>query len=201
MNSSEVVVLINSLQDVNKNNIPRFGTPFLSSAYLIVDNDHKQFTLWKSQQSQKSNLIPIGPPACTTPVLTPTPPPSTSPLASPSSNPHSSHSGLSKGAIAGATVGGIAAVAICLCALSLLKSRRRRHLQEETRQREEKARTDAMKTDVSTTNAAHWKPEMPSDKQPPQEMPLGRIGGDRLELYEVHNEETHEMSATPRLRS
>lgn len=175
----------------------------MTSAYLMVDNDHKQFTLWKSQQSKTSNLVPIGPPACNTPILAPTPQPVPSTLVLPPSNvprPLKSANVL-KGAIAGAILGGLATVGLCVGVFLMRKRRRTQHQQEKQRQ-ENEARM-VTKDSVYSDNLNCFKPEMPSDKQPPlppQEMPLERDTGYSVEPYEMHNVETHEMPATPRLR-
>lgn len=227
-NNTEVEVLINSLQAINKNDIPRFGisnsasdfpplyalreqsadsfvlagTPFLSSAYLMVDNDHEQFTLWKSQQSQTSNLIAIGPPACNSPIPTPTAQSLPSVLASPPAGHHRS-TGVPKGAIAGAVIGGLAIIGLCMGAFLMRKRRRTQHRQEQRQEQERQeyeARVEATKNSVYSDDPAYLKPEMPSDKQPPQEMPLEQDTGYSIAPYEMHSLETHEMPATPRLR-
>jgi len=169
----------------------------------MVDNDHKQFAIWKSQQSQESSLTPMGPPACGSQVPTPTPPPPAPPQASPAADPasHDSTPSASKGAIAGGTIGGLAAVALCLSAYLVLRRRRIRRTEREKLRQEEEARTEPNKSNMYREHAAYWKAEMPSDKQPPQEMPLEHNTGYTLEPYEVHGEATHELPGTPRVRS
>lgn len=61
----------------------------------------------------------------------------------------------------------------------------------------------ATKDGMYSENIAYMKPEMPGDKDlppPPQEMPLEQDTGYSLAPYEMHNFETQEMPATPRLR-
>lgn len=187
--STEVEVLINSLQSVNANDIPRFGVPFLSSAYLMVDNDLQQFTLSQSQQSTTSNLVAIGPPACNTPAPSPTPKPLPSVLASP--NPASTPSSRRpKGAIAGAVTGGLATIAICIGVFFIQKKRRAQHLAEIQTQ-EYGATAKVVKVPAYSDEPMYMKPELPSDRQPPQEMPLDRDSGQNIAPYE--------MPATPRL--
>lgn len=197
--NESVEVLINSLQGVNTNDMPRLGMPFLSSAYLLANNDQQQFTLWQSKQSQTSNLIAIGPPACNTPIPTPTPKPLSSVLASPpppSSKPQASR-GAPKGAIAGAVIGGIAAAALCLGAF-LLRRRRRAHRVQEAQRKEYEARTEAVKDSVYSDSSWTNKPEMPSDRQPPQEMPLVQNTGYSVAPYEIAEQTHHEMMAEPK---
>ena len=186
-------VLINSLQADNANDIPRFGMPFLSSAYLTVDNDNQQFTLWASQQSQSSNLVELGPPACRPPVATstPTPKPLPSVLAPPP--PSGSNNGPSKAAIAGGSIGGLAA-AICLCIGAFALQKRRRRRQQE---REKAAPAEPVIDSMYSDTSAFYKPEMPSDRQPPQEMPLVPNPGYTLAPYELPFEAPHELPPAP----
>lgn len=165
------------------------GTPFLTSAYLMVDSDHKQFTLWKSQQSKESNLVAIRPPTCNTPILAPTPQPFPSILAPPPPNvPKHPNSGkVSTGAIVGAIIGGLATIGLCVGAYFMRKRRRARHQQEKQRQ-EYEAQVEAMKDNAYSDNLNHLKPEMPSDKHPSlpaQEMPLERDTGYSIAPYEI----------------
>lgn len=60
VNGSDRVVLINSLQAINLYDMPQLGQPFLSSAYLLVNEDTAQFTLWKSNPTTTRNLLAIG---------------------------------------------------------------------------------------------------------------------------------------------
>ena len=91
--------------------------PFLSSAYLIVDIDQQQFRLSRSQQSDTSYIVALGPSACNVPA------PSTSTsqdlpsvLANSTSalnpTPGKSSSGIPVGAIVGAVIGGLAVIAV-----------------------------------------------------------------------------------------
>ena len=185
-NSSQVEVMINSLQNVNLYDMPLFGLPFLSSAYLIVDNDKQQFTLAQSRQSTISNLVAIGPPACNTLAPSLTSHPSGSVPASPSlvPTPEPSHS-TPKGAIAGAVVGGLAVIAICM-GLFFIQMRRR----------VEPLPRDQMQEHVTmaaVNSSVYTKSEMAADTQPPQEMPLDRDSGQGVAPYE--------MPGTPRFRA
>lgn len=167
----------------------------------MVDHDNERFTMWQSQQSRESDLISIGPPACNTTIPEPPPPASVAQLP-PTVTPPSRPTQISKGAIAGAIIGGLATIGLCIGAFLLRKRRRARRLQENERQGFE-ARMAAQKDFMYSENLAYLKPEMPGDKQlppPPQEMPLERDTGYRLAPYEMHNIETQEMPATPRLR-
>ena len=115
-NSSTREIMINSLQDINKNDMPLLGMPFISSAYLNVNYDTGTFTLWSARATTEQNLIGIGPTStgCAigvhntstsspipTETSTVTSPPSPTPSTQPA--PH-----LSTGAIAGIALGGLA---------------------------------------------------------------------------------------------
>ena len=182
-NSSVVEVLINSLQAINLNDMPLFGLPFLSSAYLIVDNDKQQFTLSQSRQSTSSNLVAIGPPACTTPVPSPTSQPSPSILATPAVTPTpKASSGTPKGAIAGAVVGGLVIIAICIGLLFIIRKRlvRRRVESLPRDEKQEHMIPAAVDSSVYTTSeladkSVYTTSELAADIQhtrPPHELPL-----------------------------
>lgn len=57
---------------------------------------------------------------------------------------------------------------------------------------------EAIKDSVYSDNSTYLKPEMPSDRQPPLEMPLERDTGYSVAPYEMQNIEMYEMSGTPR---
>lgn len=184
-NASTVAeVLINSLQDVNKNDIPVLGRSFLSSAYLMVDADNQQFTLAKVNATSAEKIVPIGPPACQSPksIATPT---STTSTATSTTFPAGTHQGVSTGVVAGAVVGGAAVVALCLVALLLLRRRRRLYQQRLAQMESEKR--DSPITGVDQPGFGMIKAEMPSDHthQPPAEMPSQRHSPYQLAPYEM----------------
>ena len=182
-------VLINSLQNINENDMARLGQPFLSSAYLMVDNDKEQFTLWQSKPVTTSNIVAIGPPACSPPATTaasPTPKPLSSVIAPAVHLPPPAKS-VPKGAIVGGVIGGIAAIALGLGAF-FLQNKRRGQGRPALLQQDYAAKDvyDPHYSDVSTMD----KPEMPTDRQPPLELPLVKDPGYSVAPYE--------MPATPR---
>ena len=178
-----------SLQDVNKDDMPHFGKPLMSSAYLFVDNDNEQFTVWKSKAGTDTRLVAVGPSTCS-----PSPPVSTStvspepvpPAPSPSPSPVSDGRA-STGAIAGGVVGGLAALALSFIALYIL-ARRRRKRRQALEQEEEAAKSEELK---KATGDSYFKPEMPSDRQPPQEMPLTSDPRYGLAPYELPPSQEH----------
>ena len=62
-NSSEVEVLIEDRPD-DAPEYPILGQPFLSAAYLMVDNDAQTFTLWESVPQAKTDLVAVAPSKC-----------------------------------------------------------------------------------------------------------------------------------------
>ena len=190
--STYVEVLINSLQAVNANDMPRFGRPFLTSAYLLVDNDHQQFTLWASQQSETSDLVEMGPPACR-PQVAPSVPTST-PVAAPPpvAAPSSAGNGHSKAAIAGGIIGGLAAISL-FCGAYLVQKRRRRRQQEREQALQTRPAIDATSSDILAYNKA----EMPSDRQPPQELPPVKSPGYVPVAHELPQTALHELYELP----
>ena len=188
-------VLINSLQAINLNDMPRFGMPFLSSAYLLVDNDNQQFTLWASQQSETSNLTELGPPACRPPV-TPSIPNSTATAPPPPPPPRPSSltdNRPSKATIAGSVIGGLAAISL-FCGAYLLQKRRRKRRQQEEQALRGGPAIDARYSD----NLGYYKAEMPSDRQPPQELALLKSPGyDFMPLELPPDEAPHELPPAP----
>ena len=181
-NRTNANVLILSLQEINEDDMPHFGSPFLSSAYLFADYDKSTFTLWQSKATTDTNIVAIGPPTCDPPppsatvsdevaTAAPTgPPPSTS----------GGDSGVSKGVIAGSVVGGLAAIALGLCVLWVL-ARRKRH----GKSLDEPQFAEPMEPFKQNPEHLYDKAEMPSDNIPPQEMPLSQDPTGVLAPYEV----------------
>ncbi|KAL8791510.1 MAG: hypothetical protein Q9213_000127 [Squamulea squamosa] len=182
-NTSSREVLINSLQEINKNDWPMLGRSFLSSTYLFVDHDHEQFVLWNANPTAtEQNLIPVGPATCRPSPTGPTPSSASGLPSSLATARNSSKGAISKGGIAGLTVGILAA---CLLAflLFLLFRHRYRHRQSTAQQPERSSKTD--KDDLRVSSYLAFKPEMPTDKQPPQEMPSVRDPGYAVAPYEI----------------
>ena len=168
-NVSETTILIYDNVGISENDLPLLGKPFLSSAYLLVDNDRQSFTLWEAQPNMTQDLVSLGPPVCSST-------PSSTLPASPSSPPTIPPKGLSKGTIAGLVAGGLVAIATTIGAI-LFIARKRRQKQGQQSQ----AMGD------STQSSSRWgeKPEMASDQHPPLEMPVTRDPGYSLAPYEV----------------
>ena len=96
---------------------------------------------------------------------------------------------VSKGAIASSVVGALAGIAIFLAAFFALKRRR-------TRKRRDAAAVEAAQKRDSHESPL-YKPELPSDKQPPQELPLGQDLDYQVSPYELYDDtnQAHEILA------
>lgn len=188
------VLLINSLDGENANDMPVLGRPFLSSSYLFVDQDHAQFALWSGNPTAEKNIIPIGDAATCSPDVGTTTPSSTAPVPAPapaSKNPNADQN-INTGGIAGVVVGSLAGIVI----VSLLFFRYyRQHRQHRSRQSRKANITKAEKEDLRlSASYLSFKPEMPTDRQPPQELPVERNPGYAVTPYEMAVE-PHEMAA------
>lgn len=106
-NSNVREILVYNLEASNVTDMPLLGQVFLTSAYLHVDNDAEQFTLWQARPTNETRLIPVarGSPTCSNQTSTP----STSVAASPQAPKIAHHHGISTGAI----VGIVLAVSTC----------------------------------------------------------------------------------------
>ena len=184
-NDSNREILLYSLQDINKNDLPLFGDPFLTAAHLLVDYNNGVFTLSQSQPSTNVDLVALGPPVCSTS--------SSAPAQAPESS-SSDKRELSKGAIAGAVVGGVAFLSLCLTAILVLakrKAKNRRRIEA----KEAVAHKGAVYKSETASNSMHSKPEMPADRHPPLEMPLVRDTSYAVEPYELPLAHAYELPA------
>ncbi|GAM86264.1 hypothetical protein ANO11243_042760 [Dothideomycetidae sp. 11243] len=139
LNLSKEIVLINNLVAPNNNDLAILGRTFLSAAYLLVNQDARSFTLWKSNPTTDSDLVSVDgqgnvlPQTCVPPpsnITTNTTSPSETPsISSTSSTPATSTSNkISTGAIAGIAVGAAGAgILSCITAFCVSRQRRKRH--------------------------------------------------------------------------
>ena len=162
------------------NAMPALGRTFLSAAYMMVDDDKHQFTLWKGQPSTEQKLIASGPPTCTTSVAASPSVTLSSPPSATSSN--APPTGLSKGVVSGISVSAVVMISACFAVgYFLARKRSRRH---QGPQRENTSKHSSL----GSEQPLHFKPELSSDQQPPQEMSLGRHMGDAIPPYEMNGQ-------------
>jgi hypothetical protein len=128
-NTSVRNVVINSLQAENVNDLPYLGRLFLSSAYMMVNQEAGKFTIWQANTGSKaSDIVAVDKQSnvvsesCvdstggstntkslpTSPVTPPATPPATPPVTPPVTPPPQKLSAGAIGGIIGGAVGGIA---------------------------------------------------------------------------------------------
>ena len=195
-NSSVREVLLYSLEDVNKDDLPLLGQTFLSSAYLNVDLDSSEFSIASYKATSESDLVPLAPSGCQAPPAISTNAVSSIapeiPGATSTSIPASRHTSSSKkGLITGIVIGAL--VATLTIVSSMLWYRRKRA----TRKHQQRvlASVDKKVADPHLSNPFFYNPELPADKHPPQELPLERNQPAFLPPYEMPGK------SSPSLRS
>lgn len=174
-NSTTRELLINSLEGRRQNDMPLLGLPFLSSAYLLVDQDHEEFTLWNYDPNlTEKRLVPIGPNcsagsggaagSATTD--------SAAPLPEASSGSRS----LSAGSIVGIVLGSLAGLVVVFV-LPFLYYRRRKRLSHEA--------APAADSNPQVSSLLGFKPELHTQEPFRSELPLERHTGYTLQPYEM----------------
>ncbi|KAI1446307.1 acid protease [Annulohypoxylon stygium] len=120
-------LVINGLQNISSNDMPQIGRQFLSAAYLMVNQDSKQFSLWAANPTPGQELVAVDTDGndmttiCESGVSTIGESSSPTPVPSPESTSHTS-----AGKIAGAVIGSVSGLAI-LGALILWWIKKRKH--------------------------------------------------------------------------
>lgn len=117
-NYTDPDLLLLSLQDTNKDDMTVLGRNFFTSAYLMVNHDASQYTLWAANATREKALVAVDgnnqvyKDLCTVDTASPLNPSTTTTTTS--SKPQN---GLSSAGIAGVVVGSVAGVALVLGAL------------------------------------------------------------------------------------
>ena len=188
-NNSVREVLFNSLQDVNKEDLPLLGMPFMTSAYLSVDLDKEVFSLAQYAATTESDIVPLSSSECRPdPRVTtrPSNPSNGSQIASEQTKAKPSPNNANT--IAGAVVGALCFFAT-MAALALYWHRRQARRKEQDRV---SASVATMVSDRRLSNPFYYNPELASDRQPPQELPVTKDQPTFLPPYEL-------QPKTPRL--
>lgn len=116
-NSSTPELILNSQQEVNENDIARLGRQFFTAAYLMVNHDTNQYTLWQANATAEKDLVVVD----ENNDVWPDPCSADTPSSSSTSDPSvQQESGISSGGIAGAVVGSVAGAGLIIGALFFL---------------------------------------------------------------------------------
>ncbi len=162
---------------MNAEDLPQLGRQFLTAAYLMVNQDANEFTLWEANPTSSVDLVAVDTnndvvdTAC--PTASGAASTTTSSVPGPTTTTNTS-SKISSGAIVGAAVGGIAVVAALAGFLIWLLVRRRR-------------RGDGSSP---STSASQEKSELPADSK--SELP----GDAKSELPGEANDMRHEVAGS-----
>ena len=183
-NASTRVLNLNPQGTINQNDIPVLGLTFLTSAYLMVNYDKDQFTLWQANPTLNEDIVAIGPSStCTNANSLQTATQTSLPSALPTMiSPPSQHR-LSRGAKAGIAIGAVAFAALLgLGTIYVLRARQRRQ-KRDARTFEAVNAVDSEKP-FENQSASLFK-DLPSE---PQELaePLP---------HEIGDPQAHEMAA------
>ncbi|XTI92633.1 acid protease [Cenococcum geophilum] len=173
-NTSISEVLINPTQDADSKDLPLLGRQFLTSAYVMLDQDANTFTIWQANPTTNIDLVPIVSDsilsACNSSI-----PASTSSTSSPAPI---NHSELKAGAIAGIAIGAVFAVGALGFAIFYWRRRR-----------------------VKYSGANNFPPQPDYSSKPPHTFPLGEISGSQVPEFEGSSKLFHEMTADQAIES
>lgn len=164
VNSTDPTLIINSIQQVNADDLSQLGRQFLSAAYLMVNEETNQFTLWAANPTDDVDLVAFA--ANGEEADSICPPSSMNSSAGPDTTPTSlvgrPSSDMSSGDVAGVAVGSVAGVAIAV-GLGLYRWRRQRA--RKAQQAGEPDTTMATETPKdaygSRYHGSFYKPELP----------------------------------------
>ena len=165
VNTTERAVLFFSVLPKNLR-ITVLGRPFMSSAYLFVDNDKEQFTLWASKPDPKQDLVAVGSPVC-----------------------ENRKSTFTSGKIAGIAVGAIAALALSSWIVYLLQNRWASKRQPVQNHQEDQTSDETPCLEAATPNDVPTS-ELPLEQNPGYGIsPYEMNGASAVELAAAHSAE------------
>lgn len=131
-NASTPELVLNAIQSVNANDLPQLGRQFLTAAYLMVNQDANQFTLWEANPTANEDFVAVDvdngvvDSFCAASVASPSATSAKSAVATSTGPAQNNSNGLSSGAIAGIAVGSIAVVAAIVGILIFFLIKRRK---------------------------------------------------------------------------
>ncbi|KAK1633627.1 aspartic peptidase domain-containing protein [Colletotrichum phormii] len=166
VNATEKDMLFDSMQQVNENDMAQLGWQFLSAAYLQVNHDTSEFSLWQANPTWNQDIVALDSGNndvvnfCSSQSNDGNKTVNGGGDAGGSGNDSSaspSFSGLSRGAIAGIAVGGTAAIAIIVGAVLWFLKRKR-------------SRAPSLPSPGIVQNTA-WTPVPPGQDLPPKTPP------------------------------
>lgn len=194
VNSTDPTLIINAIQQVNADDLSQIGRQFLSAAYLMVNEETNQFTLWAANPTNDVDLVAFDSNGKEADSICPPPSSNTStpstdgpvdglgpPTSSNASGPDSPSGGLPIGVIVGIVVAAVAVVAISI-GLGIWLCRRKR-----ARKAQEAEYVTTIVEEVPKVRQTFYKPELPDtsgrwprelDGQGPGPQP-----GEHYELY------------------
>ena len=130
------VVKIRALQSDNAEDMPILGVPFLTAAYLLVNQDTSTFTIWQSNATSETELVAIDSTSSTAESTSTcdatgnAAPADSAPTAAPTDRPdfrenrlRDANGSLSGGTIAGIVVGLVAALGLTVAVLVSLREK------------------------------------------------------------------------------
>ncbi len=189
-------VLIASLTSPNQNDMPLLGRAFLTSAYLVSENDQRQFTLYGSNPTTSQDLVTIQPPGCINQSNQSNQSLNSSTTSTGSEVPLGK-GGLSTGAIVGVVVGVVVLFALVTLAILLICRRRAQGRGNEGKEMPtEIDNTESYHRHASHSDTGQGTGEMNSDQQPLQELPPVQHQPYTLSPYEMPiSRHHHELSS------
>jgi hypothetical protein len=142
-------VLLNPLQEINRNDMPKLGKAFLTSAYLNVNYDTGTFAMWQAIPTIEEKLVGVGKSSAGCRIVSnSTSNPTNSTGAAPASSNSNEGSKISTAAIAGIAVGATTGIAIVVVAAFWLMHRRRRSGYQTTSQNAQRADPAILKSEL-----------------------------------------------------
>jgi hypothetical protein len=155
--------MLNSLEGFNANDQPKLGHTFLTSAYLMVNQESNTYTLWEANPTTDQQLVSLGSTTSCNASATNAAEPASSSSGSSTPVPKPPHH-TNVGAIAGGTVVGVAAIVLVVAALLYFRKKRKANVAF----RQSEASSAAMLSEQSYVHdrtPSYIKPELPGNHQ------------------------------------